>query len=614
MKRWQVALITGAVAATVAALFHAELVAWFSPPDRAARAARAPAAHDHGAASGAPATTAPARPPEPAEPAIAPTELPAPARSAVAEALDALERVRAELVLDRHDGVAAPARLAARALGAARAATTAPAADVAAALDRAREAAEQLAASAELDGARVALAEVNRQLIGLAAADPRLQEGWRVFRCPMAPGFRKWVQRGDDLGNPYMGQAMPACGSSSSWGAPSPSPAAPAAVVSHDGHGHAGGDVAHYTCSMHPSIRAADPGQCPICAMDLTPVTFDEHEGGVVIVEEARRGPAGIRTGKVVRAPMTQALRALGRVTYDEAGLRDVTLRLGGWITKLHVTRTGQAVRQGQVMFTLYSPELYAAQQEYLLARARVADPAARAHAAALADASARKLELWGLTAAQVARIAERGEPMRDVPFHAPASGYVIEKLVVEGAAFEAGQRLFRIAALDRVWVEVDVYEADLDKVRVGQAASLELSHQAGPPVAARVAYVYPYLDPGTRTGKVRLELPNAGHGLKPDMYATVTFALDLGPRLQVPVDAVVYTGPRRLVFVDLGEGRLGPREVTLGVRTDDAVEVLTGLAEGETVVTSGNFLVAAESRIRSAAKLWTEERAGGAP
>jgi Cu(I)/Ag(I) efflux system membrane fusion protein len=150
--------------------------------------------------------------------------------------------------------------------------------------------------------------------------------------------------------------------------------------------------------------------------------------------------------------------------------------------------------------------------------------------------------------------------------------------------------------------------------VKAGQPATVELSYLPGSSFEGKVAYVYPYLDPAARTGKIRVELPNAARELKPDMYATVSLEIDLGARLQIPIDAVVYTGPRRLVFVDLGEGRLRPQEVTLGARTDDRVEVLSGLTEGQLLVTSGNFLVAAESRIRSAAKFWSEERAGGAP
>ncbi len=542
------------------------------------------------------------------EPQVPPTELPPAALDALRLAFEATERMRAELAHDRPDALAAPARDAAQAIRAAQTAISSPGPELASCFDQAIAAAEQVAGARDLEAARLAFGELNRFLIAVAAADPRLQTGWNVFSCPMAKGFKKWIQRTPTLENPYMGQAMPTCGGTSTWGV---ARSDGGAALSHDGHGHAGDDTSHYTCSMHPSVRQGGPGKCPICSMDLTPVSFDEEESGVIMIDEARRVQVGIRTGKVVRAPMTRAIRAAGRVAYDESRLRDVTLKLGGWITRLHVTRTGQPVKQGQLLFTLYSPELFAAQQEYLLARSSVTEGGRGDY---LVKAAQRKLQLWGLSAKQIADLAQRGEPLQDVPFHAPASGYVIEKDVVEGAAVEAGQRLFRIAALDRVWVEADLYEADLALIKKDQPATISLSYIAGKTFEGKVAFVYPYLDPMSRTARVRVELPNQGLELKPDMYATVAFAVDLGPRLQVPVDAVVYTGPRRLVFVDLGEGRLRPVEVTLGVRGDDLVEVTSGLREGDVVVTSGNFLVAAESRIRSAAKIWSEERAGGTP
>ena len=552
-----------------------------------------------------------AAPAEIEEPVVPATELPAPALDALRQAFEATERVRTELAFDRLDGVAAPAREAAQAIGAAEAALPGAGSEVADCLAQGTAAAEALAAATDLEAARVAFGELNRFLIALASADPRLQEGWHVFRCPMAKGFKKWFQKSPTLENPYMGQAMPTCGGSTTWGVAAPDESA---GVSHEGHGHAGEDASHYTCSMHPSVRQEKPGTCPICSMDLSPVTFDEEESGVIRIDEARRGEIGIRTGKVVRAPMTRSIRAVGRIAYDESRLQDVTLKLGGWITKLHVDETGQRVKKGQVLFTLYSPELYAAQQEYLLARGAHRDPGAAGGGDYLVRAAEKKLRLWGLSKAQIAAIGKRGEPLEDVPFHAPASGYVIEKDVVEGAAVQAGQRLFRIAALDKVWVEADVYESDLALIRKGQRAKVTLSYLPGTTFEGKVAYVYPYLDRGTRTGKVRIELQNPGLELKPDMYATVSLQKELGPRLQVPIDAVVYTGPRRLVFIDMGEGRLRPQEVRLGIRSEDTVEVVDGLKEGQVVVTSGNFLVAAESRIRSAAKIWSEERAGEAP
>jgi membrane fusion protein, copper/silver efflux system len=546
------------------------------------------------------------KPIEPEEPALASLQLPASALDALRHAFEATERVRDELANDRVDGIAAPAREAAEAIRAAQTTLPKASSEVAGSLAQAIAAAEQLTTAKDLASARRSFGELNRFLIALAAADSRLQQGWHVFRCPMAEGFKKWLQRAPQLANPYMGQAMLTCGGSTAWNVASPD----SAGASHAGHGHDGKDIAFYTCSMHPSVRQKHPGTCPICAMNLSGVTYDEEESGVIFVDEARREQIGVRTAKVGRAPLSRSIRAVGRVAYDEKQLKDVTLKLGGFISKLHVSETGQAVKKGQVLFTLYSPELYAAQQEYLLAReSRAAEGGTRGEYLVLA--AEKKLQLWGLSRAEVDALAKRGKPLEDVPFHSPASGYVIEKRVVEGAAVATGERLFRIAALDRVWVEADIYEADLGLIEKGQRALVTLSYQEGKTYEGKVAYVYPYLDPASRTARVRIELPNDKLELRPEMYATVAFQLELGPRLQIPINAVVYTGPRRLVFLDLGEGRLRPQEVTLGVRSEDSVEVLRGLREGQTVVASGNFLIAAESRIRSNARFWSEERAG---
>lgn len=550
----------------------------------------------------------PTKPAEPEEPTLAALELPPPALDALRRAFEATERVRVELAADRLD-VAAPAREAAQAIRAAQTALPKASTEIADSLVQATTASEQLATAKDLDTARRAFGELNRFLIALAAADPRLQQGWHIFRCPMAEGFKKWFQRPAKIENPYMGQAMPSCGSASTWGG------APAddADISHEGHGHEGSDTSFYTCSMHPSVREKQPGTCPICSMDLSKVSYDEEESGVIRVDEARRQQIGARTAKVMRAPLARTIRAVGRVAYDEKQLKDVTLKLGGFITKLYVSETGQAVKKGQLLFTLYSPELYAAQQEYLLAR-ESHEGAGSGRGDYLVRAAEKKLELWGLSRTEIDVLTKRGKPTEDMPFHSPASGYVIEKKVVEGASVVAGERLFRIAALDRVWVEADVYEGDLGVVAKGQRAVITLSYLPGKIYEGKVAYVYPYLDPASRTGRVRIELPNDKLELRPDMYATIVFELDLGPRLQIPITAVVYTGPRRLVFLDLGEGRLRLQEVTLGARNEDNVEVIRGLREGQTVVASGNFLIAAESRIRSSAKFWTEERAGQAP
>lgn len=371
-----------------------------------------------------------------------------------------------------------------------------------------------------------------------------------------------------------------------------------------------GSEVSYYTCSMHPAVHAHEPGTCPICSMNLTPVTRDEERAGVIHIEDSRRGLLGIRTTKVVRAPIDVEITAKGRLVVDETRLHDIALKLGGFVGDLRVNATGQTVSRGDTLFTLYSPELYAAEQEYLIARQN--RDAMRAggdatHGDRLVHAAETRLRLWGLSDDQVAALAQRGEPIERVPFQSPVSGVVIEKNVVDGAAVTMGQRLFRIADLGEIWVEADVYESDLPRITRHMPASITLDYLPGRTFEGTVAFVYPYLDPASRTGRVRIALPNRGLELKPDMYATVAFKLRLGPRLVVPSSAVIYTGPRRVVFVDLGHGALRPQEVAIGARSGDLIEIASGLDEGDVVVSAGNFLVAAESRIRSAGSFWED-------
>jgi Cu(I)/Ag(I) efflux system membrane fusion protein len=368
--------------------------------------------------------------------------------------------------------------------------------------------------------------------------------------------------------------------------------------------------IDHYTCSMHPSVKQSEPGTCPVCGMNLVPVTKQQQEQGVVMIDDTRRQLIGVRTEPVVRGPMRQTFRAVGHVAYDESTLADVTLKVHGWITKLYVNATGQRVARGQTLFTMYSPELYNAEQDFLLATGPSADPAAAsdsgsARGEAFRRASRQRLHLLGLTDAQIDSIRASGKPSEDLAIPSPASGFVIEKNVVEGASVDAGMRLYRVAALNKVWVEADVFETDLARVRAGDSATVTLDYLPGHSYSAKVATLYPSLDPTTRTGRVRLELANKGLELLPGMYANVELESDLGERVQVPSAAVVYTGPRRLVFVDLGGGRFKPTEVQVGAQSDGRYEVLSGLSAGDQVATSGVFLIAAEARISTASKYW---------
>lgn len=320
-----------------------------------------------------------------------------------------------------------------------------------------------------------------------------------------------------------------------------------------------------------------------------------QADGGAIHIDPARRRQLGITTAPVTRGALDVAIRAAGKLTYDESRLTDVVLKVSGYVSDLRVRAVGQAVAKGEPLLRVYSPELFAAEQDFLVAR--------RSGAAiggdALVRAAETRLGLLGATPAQIRAIAERDAPLEALTLGAPATGVIIEKTVVEGDAASAGQRLFRIAALDRVWVEADVFAADLARVTPGLAAEVVLGDAA--PLAGKVAIIYPFLDAQTRTGRVRIELANPGLSLKPDMYARVTFTVTLADRLSVPRAAVVYPGPRRVVFVEQADGALVPREVTLGADAGDRVEITHGLADGDVVVTSGNFLVAAESRLRGA-------------
>ncbi|HEY0250883.1 MAG TPA: efflux RND transporter periplasmic adaptor subunit [Kofleriaceae bacterium] len=372
-----------------------------------------------------------------------------------------------------------------------------------------------------------------------------------------------------------------------------------------NGNAASDADVAYYTCSMHPSVHAHEPGKCPICSMDLQAVTKGDEQSGVVQLDAARQKAIGVRTEKAVKAPMSLDVRAVGKLAYDETRLSDVVLKVDGYISGLRVTVMGQAVTKGQTLFQVYSPELFAAKQDYVLARS--SRDALGGKGDELVRAAETRLGLLGLTPRQIESIAQTGKPIEKLAFTAPSSGYVIEKNIVEGAAIKAGERILRLAALDKVWVEADVFEADLGRITKGQIATIALSYIPDKTFEGKVTFIYPYLDPSSRTGRVRIELPNQGLDLKPDMYANVTFHVTLGDHLQIPASAIMFLGPRKIVIVDVGDGRLAPREVTIGAQSNDRAEVLSGLNEGDAVVTAGNFLIAAESRIRASGTFWKD-------
>ena len=325
--------------------------------------------------------------------------------------------------------------------------------------------------------------------------------------------------------------------------------------------------------------------------------TSPEADKGVVRVEPERLQKLGIRFAEATRKNLVRHIHALGRVTWDETRLVDVAPKVSGFARDLRADALGARVVKGEPLFSTYSPELYAAQAEFL--------QAAAAGDAALTKAARARLRLWSVSDADIAAIQKRGEPFETLPVRSPASGFVIEKNVVEGAAYAAGSKLIRIAPLDRVWIEAQIYASDLPFVGIGQRAAVTAPYLPRRSLDAKVATLLPSLSPDTRTARVRLELDNGDLALRPEMFVDVDLEADLGERLVVPSSAVIVSGEQRVVFVDLGEGRLQPKRVEIGATGPDEVEVLSGLEPGERVVASGNFLIAAESRIQSALEQW---------
>jgi Cu(I)/Ag(I) efflux system membrane fusion protein len=325
-------------------------------------------------------------------------------------------------------------------------------------------------------------------------------------------------------------------------------------------------------------------------------------------VAPGRLQRVGVKTGTAQRKTLSTSIRAVGRVMADESTLEDVSLKVRGWVGSVEVEAVGDPVERGQVLFSVYSPELYAAQEEYLQAlrsQERARETEAPERADYLVRAARRRLELWDIAPADLERLAREGSPLEHLPIRSPVGGYVVEKNLVLGSAFEAGQRLYRIAPLARVWIEAQVYEYELPLVREGQTAEVTLPYLPERRFEAAVARVYPTLDPRTRTARIRLALPNPDLALRPDMYANVQIQADRGERLVVPQSAVLHAGARSFVFLAKGDGRFAPQPVEVGLRSGDEVEILAGLEPGQEIVTSGTFLIASESRLRAALDRW---------
>ncbi|KAB2963233.1 MAG: efflux RND transporter periplasmic adaptor subunit [Thermoanaerobaculia bacterium] len=369
-------------------------------------------------------------------------------------------------------------------------------------------------------------------------------------------------------------------------------------------------------CPMHPDYVSDRPGSCPICHMDLVrretapvdarpPATGATH--ATVDLDAAARALVGVETAAAALEPWSDPLRASGNVVADERRTVRIEARFGGWIEQLQADYTGRYVRRGETMAEVFSPELLAAQQEFLLARdlgrrfVGSALPEVRRSGEDLVAAARRRLETFALPPGFIDGVAESGVPRRTVPVVAPTAGFVTEKGVFAGQQVVPGQEMFRLVDLSSVWVEANFYEADAVRVSTGDAAHLSLAYAPESGRAGLVSYVYPEIDATTRTLRVRFDIPNPELDWKPGMFVDIELAGQPREALVVPDAAVLDTGERRLVFVEVEPDRFEPREVGVGERRGGRAEILSGLATGERVATRANFLLDSESRLRAA-------------
>ena len=368
-----------------------------------------------------------------------------------------------------------------------------------------------------------------------------------------------------------------------------------------------------FYCPMHPTVVSDKPGACPICGMSLVkrteaaPAASGTDLTGISLSPE-QRVTANVKTARVALDTHTGEIVTTGRVTFDERRLAQVTAYTAGRIERLHVNFTGESVRRGQAVGTIYSPDLFATQQEYLLAlenRARMQRAGfagARSASEDLVESTRTRLLLSGMTAGQIAQLERTRKPILATTIISPVSGVVTKKLAVEQQYVAQGQPLLEVADLSTVWVEVDVYEQQLPSVRVGDRVEITTAALPGRTFTGKVSFIVPVLEGTTRTARVRVELPNPGLQLKPDMYANARIVgAPAPPHIMVPAAAVVDRGQQQFVWVETQPGSYEPRRVTTGGRHGNSIVIASGLEEGEVVVVEGGFLLDSEAQLRGA-------------
>lgn len=382
-------------------------------------------------------------------------------------------------------------------------------------------------------------------------------------------------------------------------------------ITSHEEHKGSEQKKALYHCPMHPDYTSDKPGECPICGMTLVPVEEEKMEmpQGSIIISPEKQQLIGVTFGNAEFREMELNIRTVARFTYDETRVVYINTKFEGWIEKLYVDYTGKLVRKGEPLFSIYSPELVSAQEEYLLAlRAKEyfgskAYSEVKSGSDTLLEVAKRRLIYWDINEEQIKELERTGKVLKSMIFYAPFTGFVIEKNILQGKHVMPGENLYKIADISNIWALADIYEHELPLISTGQSVIVELPYFPGEEFSGKITYVYPYLEWETRTVKARIELSNKDFRLKPEMYGNVNIKLDIGKKLTIPESAVIDSGERKIVFVGRENGVFEEREVKLGVKAGDYYEVLEGVNEGERVVTSANFLIDSESRLKSALK-----------
>lgn len=374
-----------------------------------------------------------------------------------------------------------------------------------------------------------------------------------------------------------------------------------------------------WTCAMHPQIRRTEPGECPLCPMQLIPVSQgDQGTPEQVVLSERARALAEVRTSTVRRqTDASSEVRLLGRIEAAETSRRNVTTWIGGRIDRLRVNTTGEQVRRGQVIANLYSPDVYGAHQDLLAATAQIerlstSPPAAQQAAARALEAARERLRLLGVPEDEVERMASADQPTQSVAIRSPFAGTVIDRVATEGSYVETGATLYQVADLGMLWVQLDAYESDLASLSVGQSVTLTVEAFPGETFTGRVAFIEPMVDAQRRTARVRVEVDNTDERLSPGMFAQAIVAATHtgGAPLTIPATAPLFTGRRSVVYVEVPSDNgvaYEPRSVRLGPRLGDSYPVVSGLSEGDRVVSRGAFALDADLQIRGGSSMMSE-------